>query len=438
MASAAHNPAPDFYLACHCDVHGWGGGLAFAAGLQEALQQFGYSSLILGIDDSQKSCQEPQAARRPSGCVAPATPGTVPGGPWSGTPAGRRNLPSGVAPRLWRFRSWLLPRGLARGLGRLPPPRIAFVAVSPTWIVAARRAWPRTPVVFVFACLLANCMPFTWPRRRAPSFWTGLDYLGIRRVERHALRDAGLVLAPTQQSAEEIRAFVGHAAAPVERCDYGVCPVAAPSRLRTSTRRKISAQADHFVIALIGHCDRNKGFELAISTLADVDRRGRLLIVGDGPELGHLREQAHGEGVADRVLFVGAHRDMAPWFAAADAVLSTSHYDTFPNVVLEGMAQGLPVVVPEHHPPHVYAGMAEVVREHRCGLLYPRPDPAALTIALNRLIRDPELAARLGGQGRQAVERRYRWRTVATRILAHGGLAGSPLPVGKPTPVAAH
>lgn len=420
MAGRPPDAAPDFYLACHCDVHGWGGGLAFAAGLQEALRQAGYSSLIVGVEDRHGAAGPPPRVD------------------------GRMNLPSGVSPRLWRVRNWCLPAGMARALRRLPPPRAAFVAVSPTWVVAARRAWPDTPVIFVFACLLANCLPFTWPRRRAPHFWAWLDYLGLRRVERRALACANLVLAPTRQSVDEIRAFArggggpvagapGPSTAPsprdgpapvvaVERCDYGVCPVATTPGARTSKRREIGAAADQFVFALIGHCDRNKGFDLAIHALADVDRRGRLLIVGDGPGLEELRQLAEAEGVADRVVFAGAQREMGPWYAAADGVLSTSFYDTFPNVVLEGMAHGLPALVPEHDPPRVYSGMAEVVRENGCGLLYRRSDSAALAIALNRLIRDRDLAVDLGNRGQQAAARRYRWSTAAARILRHVGL----------------
>lgn len=398
MTGPTPDAAPDFYLACHCDVRGWGGGLAFAAGLGEALRPAGYSSLILGVDDG-------RGAAGPPTCVH-----------------GRMNLPSGVSPRLWRVRNWCLPGGMARGLRRLPPPRAAFVAVSPTWVDAARRAWPDTPVIFVFACLLANCLPFTWPRRRAPHWWAWLDYLGLRRVERRALARASLVLAPTRQSVDEIRAFARRDTVPVERCDYGGCPVAATPGARTAQRREIGADAGSFVIALVGHCDRNKGFDLAIRALADVDRRGRLLIVGDGPELEELRRLAGAEGVADRVVFAGAQRQMGPWYAAADGVLSTSLYDTFPNVVLEGMAHGLPVLVPEHDPPRVYSGMAEVVRENGCGLLYRRSDSAALAIALNRLIRDRDLAVDLGNRGQQAAGQRYRWSTAAVRILRHVGL----------------
>jgi glycosyltransferase involved in cell wall biosynthesis len=389
---------PDFYLACHCNVHGWGGGLAFATGLQTAFELLGYSSLMLGVEDG----DEPEPAPERS--------------------CSRANLRSGVPPNLWRIRSWCLPWMMSQRLRRLPPPRVAAVCVSPTWVVAARYTWPDVPIVFLFACLLTNCLPFTWPDRRPGSIWGRLDYAGVRRTERRALTRADLILAPTRQSVDEIQAFWPRCARRVERCDYGVCPIEATPQLREPKRREIGAERYSFVIALVGHCDRNKGFDLAIRALPDVDRRGRLLIIGDGPELDSLRSLASSLGVVDRITLPGPQRSMAPWYAAADCVLSTSYYDTFPNVLLEAMYLGLPVLVPEHDPPQVYSGMAEVVREHGSGLLYPRSDPARLAMCVNRLIRDPDQAAALGTRGRRAVQQRFRWQTTARRILEHCGI----------------
>jgi glycosyltransferase involved in cell wall biosynthesis len=154
-----------------------------------------------------------------------------------------------------------------------------------------------------------------------------------------------------------------------------------------------------------------------------VDRRAHLLVIGDGPERANLERLTESLDLTARVTFAGAQRDMAPWYAAADCVLSTSGYDTFPNVLLEGMYLGHPIVVPEHDPPHAYSGFAEVVREHRCGLLYNRAAPAALAACLNRLAGDPREATELGAHALKAARRRYHWTHAAARILIHCGVA---------------
>jgi len=322
---------------------------------------------------------------------------------------------------------------LARSLRRLPPPRVAFVTVSPTWVAAAKLAWPDAPVVFVFSCLLSNCLPFAWAERRPTRLWSRVDYHGIRHSERLAFAKADLVLAPTLQSMDEIAAFVRRPVARLARCDYGVRPLSGATALRTLQRQALGARPDDFLVAAVGLCDHNKGFDVALRTWRQVDRRAHLLVIGDGPERANLECLTQSLDLTARVIFAGAQRDMAPWYAAADCVLSTSGYDTFPNVLLEGMYLGHPIVVPEHDPPHVYSGFAEVVREHRCGLIYDRAVPAALAACLNRLTRDPREATELGARGLKAARRRYQWTQAATCILTHCGIV-PPAPLPEPQP----
>ena len=128
----------------------------------------------------------------------------------------------------------------------------------------------------------------------------------------------------------------------------------------------------------------------------------------------------------DRVYFAGSQRDMGPWYAAADAVISTSFYDTFPNVILEALQAGTPVLVPEHDPPHVYAGAAELLHEAGGGLLYDRQTPGGLADALNRLIRSPTLRGELSAAGREAARQCLCWERCADYILGDREQAAVP------------
>ena len=388
----------DFYLASNGNVHAWGGGLTVARGLGHGLEQCGSSSLLLGIDDSPHPAPE----------LDPATPGL--------------NLPSGVPRRLWRFRSWLVPRMLARSLRRLPPPHAAFIGLHPFWVLAAKRAWPDVPVVLAFAALLSNCLPFTWPRRRQSSLWARLDYAAIRWAERLAFEQADLTLVPTHQNVTEVRLFAPRSARRLERCAFGMEPLEISAELRARTRAQIGAGDDDFIIAAIGVCDRNKAFDLAVSAMPQIDPRGRLVIVGGGPEHEQLKLLADRLGVADRVTLVGPQQDMPPWYAAADCVLSTSWYDTFPNVLLEAMYVGRPIIAPRHDPPRVYSGLSEVVHEHGAGLLYKRSEVGNLAACVNLLMRDPTAATRLGTLGQKVVRTHHHWRVAAARIQAHCGI----------------
>jgi glycosyltransferase involved in cell wall biosynthesis len=111
------------------------------------------------------------------------------------------------------------------------------------------------------------------------------------------------------------------------------------------------------------------------------------------------------QGLADRVVFAGRRRpeEVARWLQAADAFVLASHNEGLPNVVLEAMACGLPVVATD------VGGTGEAVLEGVSGLLVPPRDVGSLAEAMTRISEDPELAARFGAAGRRRVERYFGW-----------------------------
>ncbi len=382
----------DIYLASHSSVYGVGGGVTVTEQLAAVFEQQGYRSLVLGVGENAIS------------------PGTL------DPNMGRLNLHVAAPSRLWRLRNWVMPRALARALAELPPPGVAFVGVNPLWIIAAKRAWPEVPVVFLFVALLSNCQPFTWPKRR-PTFWQRVDYAAIRRAEHRALSLADRVIVPTRQARDELEAFHQASRGRIEVCTYGSEPRAVNATNRASKRADLGLNDDAVLVLAVGVCNRNKGFDLAIRELPSVDARAHLVVIGDGPEQDRLARLARELGVGDRVRLVSQQPDLDPWYAAADCVLSTSRYDTFPYVILDGMSCGRPAIVPRHTPPSVYAGLAEVVTEHGGGVLYDRERNGALAAALNRLIRNPESRAALGRQAREFARRHLRWNACANLIL---------------------
>ncbi|MCX7901002.1 MAG: glycosyltransferase [Burkholderiaceae bacterium] len=94
-----------------------------------------------------------------------------------------------------------------------------------------------------------------------------------------------------------------------------------------------------------GRLCHQKGFDLLIRALARLgDPRVRLSLLGEGPLEGQLRELAADLGVRGQVDFVGFVKNPSPFFAAADAFVLSSRYEGFPNVVLEALACGTPVI----------------------------------------------------------------------------------------------
>lgn len=390
----------DYYLATHSNVQGWGGGVAVVRGLGNALGRAGYKTLLLGVDEASGEPADP----RDSGWL---------------------NVPTGVPRRWWRVRNWFVVKTLARSLRRLPPPRCALVTVNPIWVVAAKQAWPGTPVVFIFAALLANCLPFTWPAGR-PTLWQWLNYLGIRRIEHAALRLADRILTPTRQALQEIGVFEpsAHERAVVRR--YGCDVRAVPASIRRAQRQALGLPSDACVALALGVCERNKAFDLAVRELPAVNERLHLVVVGEGPQRAELVALAAQLGLAHRVHVVGPQPDVEPWYAVADCVVSTSCYDTFPYSLLDGMARGRAVVVPQHMPPRVYSGIAEVIAADGGGVRFDRERPGSLAAQLNHLANDPPYRAALGRQAQYIASRQFRWEPVIAALPGAEPAPGEP------------
>ena len=150
--------------------------------------------------------------------------------------------------------------------------------------------------------------------------------------------------------------------------------------------------------------DDQKGHRHLIDAMGILaSRRPNLvtLIAGDGPLEQSLRAQCAALGITDRVRFLGYRRDVAELFEAADVVVLPSLYEGLPLVAIEALAAGRPMVATE------VDGTPEVVIHERTGLLVPPANPVAMAAAIERLLDDPALAARLASEGRKFVQENF-------------------------------
>ena len=113
---------------------------------------------------------------------------------------------------------------------------------------------------------------------------------------------------------------------------------------REMTDERLAVNAELELVAA-GRLDPMKGFDVLIGALARVQqRRVHLTLLGEGPLRAALERQAQDLGVAERISFVGFKRNPYPYFARADAFVLCSRFEGFPNVVLEALACGTPVI----------------------------------------------------------------------------------------------
>jgi len=177
----------------------------------------------------------------------------------------------------------------------------------------------------------------------------------------------------------------------------------ATSASRAEIRGRIGLAPDAVVAGVIARLTDQKGHAYLFDAIARVPSLAGLdlLIVGDGPLRGALEADAIAKGIANRVHFLGARRDLGDLISAMDLFVLPSLWEGLPLSMVLAMGAGLPVVAT------AVAGVPEVVTDGVTGLLVPPADADALGRALARIVTDPAEAARLGASARAFVLPRF-------------------------------
>jgi glycosyltransferase involved in cell wall biosynthesis len=123
--------------------------------------------------------------------------------------------------------------------------------------------------------------------------------------------------------------------------------------------------------------------------------RSRLVILGEGPERRSLETLARNLGVGDRVAFPGYRENPYPFFARANLFVLSSRHEGMPNVLLEALACGLPIVSTDC--PH---GPAEILKDGWFGSLVPVGDDVRLAQEIARSLHAPANAERQRARAR--------------------------------------
>ena len=178
---------------------------------------------------------------------------------------------------------------------------------------------------------------------------------------------------------------------------------ATPAVLRRAAELR-AAHAGRRVVLFVGRLVYYKGADVLVRAMAQVD--ADLVLIGRGPLESELRELAAASGSAARVTFLAPQNDdeLAAWYHAADVFClpSVARSEAFGLVQIEAHAAGTPVVSTDLPTGVPFANLHGVT-----GLIVPPGEAAALAAALNRLLGDDELRARLGAQAQARALREF-------------------------------
>jgi glycosyltransferase involved in cell wall biosynthesis len=173
---------------------------------------------------------------------------------------------------------------------------------------------------------------------------------------------------------------------------------------RLESRRYLGIPPDRFAVGWIGRMTAVKRTDdvlVAFKLLRDGGVDAVLCMVGDGPDRLHLEQRAHELGVVRDTLFLGYQEDVAPFYAAFDALVLPSSNEGTPVSAIEALAAGRPVVATR------VGGVPDVVEEGKDGFLVEPGSTDELADRLARLAGDPKLREQMGRAGRERVLPRY-------------------------------
>lgn len=167
-------------------------------------------------------------------------------------------------------------------------------------------------------------------------------------------------------------------------------------RYRAQIRARHGFPADATLFLFVGSGFERKGMAALLQALAALPANTYLLVVGRDRNISQFRARSESLGLKQRAIFMGPQEDVKPYYGAADALVLPTLYDPFPNVALEAMASGLPVIT------SFKSGAAELIENGRNGFVCDALDVPALAAHMKAIT--PESAKTLGAQARATVE----------------------------------
>jgi glycosyltransferase involved in cell wall biosynthesis len=174
---------------------------------------------------------------------------------------------------------------------------------------------------------------------------------------------------------------------------------------RAALRQSLGIGDGEFLWLAAGRLEEPKDYPNlleAMAMLRPAAPHARLAIAGQGPLEHELRALAASLHLDDVVSFLGFREDVHACMAAADATVLASAWEGLPNVVIESLAAGTPIVSTD------VGGVREVIDEGVSGLIVPPRRPLALASAMSALMaRSPSDLRSMGDAGRAYVETHY-------------------------------
>ncbi len=183
---------------------------------------------------------------------------------------------------------------------------------------------------------------------------------------------------------------------------------------REEARTKLQIKEDEKMVVFVGTLRPIKGLKYLIKAMNIITRQDtgvKLMLVGDGEERQDLQELVNELDLGNQVIFGGRvpNEKVSEYMVASDIFVLPSLSEGFPNVVLEAMAAGLPVVASK------VGGLPEIIKDGKNGFLVEPKNPEQIAEKVMLLLRDEELRKRVSRNNKEKAKH-YSWDSVVEKL----------------------
>lgn len=167
-------------------------------------------------------------------------------------------------------------------------------------------------------------------------------------------------------------------------------------------KQKLNIETPNIII-MVASASRNKDYDLLLDVAKYLlSKRNDItfLGVGDGSELGRLRDRVRDEKIKN-IILTGKRDDVEALIAVSDVGLLFTHSEGLSNSIIECMAMGKPVITTD-----TIGGSREIIEEGRSGYIM-RKDVISIAIKVTELLDDRELRMKIGEKGKEIIQQRF-------------------------------
>ena len=171
-----------------------------------------------------------------------------------------------------------------------------------------------------------------------------------------------------------------------------------------NVRMPFKIEDEDRILMTVGRLHEQKGHYYLVKAISKVQKefpKVKLLVIGEGEEENNLKKLVKSLDLTNEVIFIGLSSDIEEILPMAELFLLPSLWEGLPNVLLEAMAAGKPVIATE------VGGVPELVIHGETGMLVPHKDSDALACAIADLLKNRLKARRMGETGRIRAEEHF-------------------------------